>query len=172
MKYKVDSLFVHEEFNNNCKTFTLRLLDPSKEEIIKVSKTVTLEFLESVEPSLFVEIMAEEFAHLTDTSMFPEIRKLLMGVCVTASATYVPQPKKSVASELSILAAKLPGVHKMVINPVTLEERDLFNTIINLNDTQGWSREKIADWLDEISDPTGETGPDLRFKAELDPTLF
>lgn len=43
------------------------------------------------------------------------------------------------------------------------QEKFLQQMIIHLNDRHRWTREQIADWLDEISDPTGETGPDLRF---------
>lgn len=38
----------------------------------------------------------------------------------------------------------------MVQNPVTLRMDSLYSVIIDLNDTEGWSREKIADWIDTL----------------------
>jgi hypothetical protein len=37
-----------------------------------------------------------------------------------------------------------------VKNPVTLEDDELYSVIIYLNDSAGWTREQIADWLDTL----------------------
>lgn len=66
------------------------------------------------------------------------------------------------------LSGLLPGITTRVKHPVVGGMQQLRDVIMNLNDHHGWSRERIADWLDEISDPTGETGPDLRFKPKDD----
>lgn len=63
----------------------------------------------------------------------------------------------------SVLARQLPGVYHRVKCPVTGEVNILQNVIIFLNDEAEWTREQIADWLEEISDPTGVNGPDIRF---------
>lgn len=67
---------------------------------------------------------------------------------------------------------QLPGLDAQVKHP-TVEHycpshlwSKVKNMIIHLNDHHEWTREQIADWLDEISDPTGETGPDLRFGSQ------
>lgn len=80
-----------------------------------------------------------------------------------APAKFTSGPPRGIAS--------LPGLNVRVNHPgETCESYSggalLKNMIIHLNDQHKWTREKIADWLDEISDPTGETGPDLRFGAE------
>jgi hypothetical protein len=54
--------------------------------------------------------------------------------------------------DASILAHKLPGIHRMVTCPVTKKQKNLFSTIIDLNDTHNWSREKIADWIETLDD--------------------
>ena len=66
------------------------------------------------------------------------------------------------------LSRKLPGINAVVKHPVDGTTSTLRSIIMNLNDYHKWSREKIADWLDEISDPTGVNGPDLRFKSKDD----
>jgi hypothetical protein len=68
--------------------------------------------------------------------------------------------------ELSDASDELPGIHTEVQHPVDKRRYRLRDAIISLNDTHQWTREQIADWLDEISDPTGVTGPDLRFKIK------
>lgn len=64
------------------------------------------------------------------------------------------------------LVNSLPGLFEHVKHPVTGEQVLLRTTIINLNDVHKWTRDQIADWLDEISDPTGENGPNLCFDLE------
>ena len=61
-------------------------------------------------------------------------------------------------------ARKLPGVEKYVNAPCKCNPLNLsvFNIIIHLNDKCGWSRERIADWIDELHD-RGE------INAEFDP---
>lgn len=38
----------------------------------------------------------------------------------------------------------------LVRNPVTGERREVLNTIWRLNDVHDWSRERIADWVEQI----------------------
>lgn len=52
----------------------------------------------------------------------------------------------------SSLAYELPGIKEEVINPVTGNKVDLYHCIMNLNDVQGWSREKIAMWIRSLPD--------------------
>jgi len=88
-------------------------------------------------------------------------------------------PLKS-SNSPEVMAKLLPGVEAKVNHP-SIKINDKYSqcglansnnslswTIIHLNDLHQWTREEIADWLDEISDPTGETGPDLRFKAPVE----
>lgn len=84
--------------------------------------------------------------------------------------------KPSPENELSELARQLPGVHEETKYPCTCSRGQtssldtIFAIIIHLNDKCGWSREQVADWLDEINDPTGENGPDLTFKLPKETT--
>lgn len=44
----------------------------------------------------------------------------------------------------------MPGALETVKNPMTGASGMLKNVIMNLNDTHGWTREEIADWLDTL----------------------
>ena len=67
-------------------------------------------------------------------------------------------------NDIASEARKLPGVDKYVNAPCKCNPLNLsvFNMIIHLNDKCGWSRESIADWIDELHD-RGE------INAEFDP---
>lgn len=52
----------------------------------------------------------------------------------------------------SELANKLPGVELKTKHPVNNNEDTVRNIIISLNDTHKWSRESIADWLENTFD--------------------
>ena len=67
---------------------------------------------------------------------------------------------------LSDMSHYLPGIDAMVAHPVNGECGRLRSVIMSLNDTYKWTREQIADWIDEISDPSGESGPDIRFQIK------
>jgi hypothetical protein len=93
--------------------------------------------------------------------------------------------KKTPPSEANVLAQKaidLPGVKEKVEYPcihgpsgrynekgetirVPFTRREIFVIIQHLNDECNWSREKIADWLDELHD-NGEVN--IEFKVEID----
>lgn len=53
---------------------------------------------------------------------------------------------------------KLPGMHERVTCPVDIcvtehyTETTLYTLVQHLNDTHNWTRERIADWLDEQAD--------------------
>ena len=83
----------------------------------------------------------------------------------------------SAARELSDLSTKLPGVNYRINDICELQtdsitgglEKCSFHCptvrdrIMHLNDFHKWTREQVADWLDEISDPTGVNGPNINF---------
>ena len=46
----------------------------------------------------------------------------------------------------------LPGRMHIFRNPVTGETDSMYNIIIDLNDSEDWTREQIADWLDTADD--------------------
>jgi hypothetical protein len=50
------------------------------------------------------------------------------------------------------LSATLPGVNLIVKHPVTGFESRLRDIIIDLNDFHTWSREAIADWIENVAD--------------------
>lgn len=82
-------------------------------------------------------------------------------------------PAKAYTSGPDRAVSQLPGLNVRVKHPGEMnngchvyDDNRLRTLIIHMNDVHQWTREQIADWLDEISDPTGETGPDLRFGAE------
>lgn len=54
--------------------------------------------------------------------------------------------------DVSRFARQLPGVESIVDYPCGcgLWSNRLFDVIIHLNDKEHWSREKIADWIDEL----------------------
>lgn len=59
----------------------------------------------------------------------------------------------------------LPGAYVDLTCPECGEGTDLITVIIELNDTHGWSRERIADWVDELHD---NGWLDLSFKEKDD----
>lgn len=81
----------------------------------------------------------------------------------TAGASFAPDSDSDILSSKSY---ELPGIRDRAVHPITGFTHPLRNIIMNLNDSYKWTREQIADWLDEISDPTGESGPDIRFKLK------
>lgn len=58
----------------------------------------------------------------------------------------------SYSDDPSTLADQIPGIHQKVKHPVTGNTRELFSVIMSLNDQQRWTRDKIADWLETLSD--------------------
>lgn len=56
----------------------------------------------------------------------------------------------SLSLKPEILANDIPGIHQIVKNPKTGEPTPLMECIISLNDSHGWTREQIADWLDTL----------------------
>lgn len=46
------------------------------------------------------------------------------------------------------LSQQLPGIKERVKNPVTGREDELSSVIMNLNDVSHWTREQIADWIE------------------------
>jgi hypothetical protein len=57
------------------------------------------------------------------------------------------------------LAAVLPDVERFVAHPVNGRSDKLRTIIVTLNDSHGWSRERIADWLETLD-------LDLRFPTD------
>lgn len=51
---------------------------------------------------------------------------------------------------VSALAANIPGIHEKAKHPVTGEEHEIFYIIMDLNDTRGYTRGQIADWLETL----------------------
>src|SRR5690606_12277031 len=83
-----------------------------------------------------------------------------------------PADTDSDASMLAHESKKLPGVEHIVRCPGTRNESpcpsvtSIYYIIQHLNDIHRWTREAIADWLEEIHDPTGENGPNINFEME------
>jgi len=48
------------------------------------------------------------------------------------------------------LAHEIPGVNGECIHPVNFAKNNIFNTVIDLNDSHKWTREQIADWLETL----------------------
>jgi hypothetical protein len=74
-------------------------------------------------------------------------------------STPAPSPHNVGASLVDSLATVLPNVRAQVVHPTTGWTGALNSTIVELNDTQQWSRERIADWLESLD-------LDLRFPAD------
>ena len=51
---------------------------------------------------------------------------------------------------VSALAGQIPGIHEKAKHPVTGEEHEIFWIIMDLNDTRGYTRGQIADWLETL----------------------
>ena len=66
-------------------------------------------------------------------------------------------------SSKAFLAKMLPGVKETVRYPcdccMTYKNDTLYHVIIHLNDTCGWSRERVADWIETLD-------VDTTFKSE------
>jgi hypothetical protein len=88
---------------------------------------------------------------------------LISGASATTSDSNFIPPFSSSDSSFSRLSNSLPAMFVKVKHPVGGKQTIIKDIIMDLNDHYKWPREKIADWLDEISDPTGENGPDIRF---------
>ena len=56
-------------------------------------------------------------------------------------------------ADIPSLASSIPGIHQKVIHPVTKSQGQLYHIIQDLNDSHGWSREKIADWIETLDNP-------------------
>lgn len=52
--------------------------------------------------------------------------------------------------DASVMSKDIPGIHELAKHPVDGNELPIFEIIIDLNDSRGWSREKIADWLETL----------------------
>lgn len=73
--------------------------------------------------------------------------------------------KESETDQLASVASQLPGVQAVVSYPCYCDiEATVYRVIMHLNDREKWSREKIADWLDELQD---KQGYDFTFKVEI-----
>lgn len=60
----------------------------------------------------------------------------------------------------SSYASDLPGITLIVKHPVTGKSGQLYNVIMSLNDQYKWTREKVADWIEEACDTK-----DISFKV-------
>lgn len=87
--------------------------------------------------------------------LMDQIRNLSMDIIAgakTSGLSSEPPAKYKIAD----FAAELPGVMKVVEGPkgssIEGERHSLYRSIICLNDIDKWSREKIADWIDELHD--------------------
>lgn len=71
----------------------------------------------------------------------------------TAEETPSVHSGQSYSDSGRILAALMPDIHATVTPPCTCEGRTpgtVHDVIIHLNDTDKWTRERIADWLDTL----------------------
>ncbi|QIQ62985.1 hypothetical protein SEA_MOAB_107 [Streptomyces phage Moab] len=73
----------------------------------------------------------------------------------------IAQSKQPVYGGKDSRVNMLPGIKEMVKHPVSGKIDTIESIIINLNDVQKWTREKIADWLDTLD-------VDLTFKVDID----
>lgn len=55
-----------------------------------------------------------------------------------------PEMGKDVRGELGLV------LDDFCVHPLSKKQGQIFNTITHLNDVHGWSRERIADWLESI----------------------
>lgn len=77
--------------------------------------------------------------------------------------------KEQESSELSYAALELPGANYHVKDCPSRDcekSGPIRSMIMHLNDDHRWTRESIADWLENIHDPTGLNGPNLNFQLE------
>lgn len=77
---------------------------------------------------------------------------------ITPSTTKPKAPHAMGSEVRDRLAKVLPGLNERVLHPAAGGTLSIHRIIISLNDTYGWSREEIADWLDTLD-------TDLRFPA-------
>lgn len=59
-------------------------------------------------------------------------------------------PRHLFKIEPSTMASQIPGIFNLAKHPVNGLERPIHEIIIDLNDSQGWTRESIADWLETL----------------------
>lgn len=68
-------------------------------------------------------------------------------------AAYPEAYSKSLVNQTAeppVDVGKLPGVREDVKHPISGRQEMLWNVIVDLNDKRGWSRERIADWLETL----------------------
>lgn len=95
---------------------------------------------------------AKEF-ETTVHNMWPEYKKPSLDVLY----------RKDIAS----LASAIPGIHQNVTHPETKQEGSLYHIIQELNDSHGWSREKIADWIETLDNPPKFEAPGTKIEEGI-----
>lgn len=169
-KWGIKSLSQYKDDLFHSSTFELAAVNLATGEHKKFKLNFSAEvLLHAYEP---VHLVVEAFVNeLDDKTIAPGLMELLepakpkyhLGGFIAG----LPQSSSlPVKSELAILAESLPGIQRMVAHPLTGNKGTLYSVIMSLNDGHKWSREQIADWLDEISDPEDKDGPDLRFRPK------
>lgn len=79
---------------------------------------------------------------------------------------FVVNASQDATEDIAKLARKLPGVGEMVKHPVTGQEDELYGVIMSLNDSHDWTREQIADFVDNLPiDTSFDTSVEDKKKA-------
>jgi hypothetical protein len=77
---------------------------------------------------------------------------------VVSDPFYSPEPATINGKDISVVSHDLPAMNQMVLCPEPhasgpwVQEGRLRNVIMHINDSHGWTRERIADWIDELHD--------------------
>jgi hypothetical protein len=95
-----------------------------------------------------VDVIATEFIKMEITlkEVSKEMIELMAGYDVAVAESSI-----SSRDTLDVLRSAIPGFQNMMVKyPIDGEEISLYSAIMCLNDTAGWSREAIADWLETL----------------------
>lgn len=133
---------------------TVHLTESEAKEIDRAKKTyglstpfamltiyIILGHVKNLNLPLWVEMEVEE-----------RITEQVMASCGNQLASHMKNMQTSI--DLGMESEKLPGLYNKVESPCdcNLASNILKAVIIHLNDRHKWTREAIADWLDELAD--------------------
>lgn len=178
----VDYKFAHTRyrltFNYNCQLYGADECF-TDEVLAKLDQSEISKILDSMFFKLLTYIPLPKEGNLELQSQWHQMKNnFLDGKCVLISHEFSfgweTQGDKvsSSGEELQEESFKLPAIDTLVSMPCACRsaggihyKSSIHRTIIHLNDSCRWSRERIADWLDELHD-SGEV--DLTFKVDID----
>lgn len=154
----------------------------SSEELLYASNVTTLvdRIMSAITPRIEEAAQNEFVSQTVVVQLRHDLTKYLAKTSYEKNAFAYPDVKSSssVSVELNELSKGLPGVGANVVSPCTCTKSDFFeqkasplkdsvwSLIQHLNDFhKEWTRERIADWLDELHD-TGQVN--IEFPVEVE----